>query len=279
MAASSSAPIALATREEGSGPPVLLLHGIGGNRTVWNLVLPELAREFRVIAPDLRGHGRTLAPPGSTFTFEEMLGDVVHLLDERGLDSAHWVGMSGGSLLALRAVLDQTARCRSLTMVSGSAYTDAHTRAIAQRWAETYAKEGPDAFALRLLKDLYYPDWVEDHLDFADALRQDVQEHDYRPAVRWAEAMGKFDERNRIASIRLPTLIVQAMDDAIVDASHGRILRQTIPGAQIRILPQTGHMIPVERPKETAEAIATLVRAAEAARTGTTPGAPPRPGV
>jgi 3-oxoadipate enol-lactonase len=268
MVPEPTAPVALATREEGHGPPILLLHGIGGNRTVWNLVLPGLAKEFHVIAPDLRGHGRTEAPPGSTFTFEEMLGDVIHLLDERGLDSAHWVGMSGGSLLALRAVLDQSARCRSLTMVSGSAYTDAHTRAIAQRWSETYAKEGADPFALRLLKDLYYPDWVEAHLDFADALRKDVEDHDYRPAVRWAEAMGKFDERNRIASIRIPTLIIQAMDDAIVDASHGRILRQTIPGATIRILPQTGHMVPVERPQETIEAISALVRSAESKRSG-----------
>ena len=261
-------PVALATREEGNGPTVLLLHGIGGNRTVWNLVIPGLAEQFHVIAPDLRGHGRTPAPPGSTFTFDEMLADVVHLLDERRIDSAHWVGMSGGALLALRAALDRRERVRSLTMVSGSAYTDGHTRAIAQRWAETYAQEGPDAFALRLLKDLYYPDWIEAHMDLVDELRKDVHDHDYRPAVRWAEAMGRFDERNRIASISVPTLIVQAMDDAIVDASHGRILRQTIPGAQIRILPQTGHMIPLERPHETVDAIATAVRAAESGRTG-----------
>jgi len=164
-------------------------------------------------------------------------------------------------------------------MVSGAAYTDSHTRAIAERWAETFVKEGPDPFALRLLKDLYYPDWVEAHLDYADELRKDVRIHDYRPAVRWAEAMGKFDERNRIATIRVPTLIVQAMDDAIVDASHGRILRQTIPGAQIRILPQTGHMIPVERPRETVEAIAAHVRAAESQRAGTSGSTAPAGGV
>jgi (E)-2-((N-methylformamido)methylene)succinate hydrolase len=268
--------VALATREAGEGPAILLLHGIGGNRTVWNTVIPLLASDFRVIAPDLRGHGRTVAPPGSTFSFEEMLGDVVKVLDDRGLDSAHWVGLSGGALLALRAALDARPRCRSLTMVSGAAYTDSHTRAIAQRWAETYAKEGPDPFALRLLKDLYYPDWIEDHLDFADELRKDVKEHDYRPAVRWAEGMARFDERNRIASISVPTLIVQAMDDAIVDASHGRILRQTIPGAQIRIFPQTGHMIPVERPRELAEAIAAHVRAAEARPSEPTASSRPR---
>jgi 3-oxoadipate enol-lactonase len=266
----AAAPTQLKCRVEGSGPSVVLLHGIGGNHTVWNEIIPGLAKEFLVLAPDLRGHGRTAAPPDSEFTFKEMMGDVVHLLDEQGVDSAHWVGLSGGALLALRIALDHPERTRSLTMVSGAAYTDAHTRAIAERWSETYAKEGPDRFALRLLKDLYYPDWIEANLDFADAVREQVKHQDFDPAVRWGKAMGTFDERNRIASVARPTLIVQAMDDAVVDASHGRILRQSIPGAQIRILAETGHMVPTERPQELLEAISKFIRSAESG----TPSAP-----
>lgn len=248
-------PTELECRIEGSGPPVLLLHGIGGNHTVWNDVVPGLAKQFLVLAPDLRGHGRTPTPTHSEFTFAEMMGDVLHLLDEQGVSSAHVIGLSGGALLALRIALDRPERARSLTMVSGAAYTDSHTRAVAERWSETYAKEGPDKFALRLLKDLYYPDWIEANLDFADAVREQVKHQDFTPAVRWAKAMATFDERNRIASVARPTLIVQAMDDQVVDASHGRILRQSIPGARIRILAETGHLVPVERPKELVEAI------------------------
>jgi 3-oxoadipate enol-lactonase len=263
MAEEAAPPIELYARDEGSGPTIVLLHGVGGNHTVWNTVFPLLTPEFRVIAPDLRGHGRSAAPPGSHYTFLELAGDIGLLLEQRKAPRVHWVGLSGGALLALRLALDRPERTRSLVMVSGAAYTDAHTRAIAARWSEVYAKEGPDPFALRLLKDLYYPDWIEDHLDFADELREQVKHQDYGPAVRWARSMGTFDERQRIASVRLPTLIVQAMDDAVVDASHGRILRQSIPGAQIRILAQTGHMVPVERPKETAEAILAFVRSVE----------------
>jgi pimeloyl-ACP methyl ester carboxylesterase len=261
----AGAPTELKCRCEGNGPAVVLLHGVGGNHTVWNDVIPGLAKEFLVLAPDLRGHGRTPAPTDSQFTFSEFMGDLVRLLDDQGVPSAHLVGLSGGALLALRTVLDQPQRTRSLTMVSGAAYTDPHTRAVAERWAETYAKEGADRFALRLLKDLYYPDWVEANLDFADTVREQVKHQDFSAAVRWAKAMGTFDERGRIAAVARPTLIVQAMDDQVVDASHGRILRQSIPGAQIRILAETGHIVPVERPKELAEAIGAFVRSVESA--------------
>jgi pimeloyl-ACP methyl ester carboxylesterase len=260
-------PVELHARDEGHGPVVLLLHGVGLSHSVWNGLVPGLAAEFRVIAPDLRGHGRSPNPPGSQFSFPELEGDVLRLLEAKSVDSAYVVGHSGGALLALRLALDHPGRVRGLVMISGSAYTDTHTRSVAQRWTETYEKEGADAYGLRILKDLYYPDWIEAHLDFADQVREAVQHQDLGPATRWSEAMAKFDEKSRVPGLRMPTLIVQAMDDQVVDASHGRILRQSIPGAQIRILPETGHMIPLERPKETLEAIRSFVRAAEERRT------------
>jgi pimeloyl-ACP methyl ester carboxylesterase len=273
VAEEATPPTDLFLRDEGQGPVILLIHMVGGSHTVWNGIVRPLAEEFRVLAPDLRGHGRTAAPPGSSYSFAELEGDLIALLDAKSIDSAYVVGLSGGALLALRLALDHPQRVRGLVMVSGSAYTDNHTRSITQRWADTLSKEGTDAFGLRLLKDLYYPDWIEEHLDFADAVRANVATQDFGPAQAWAAAMEKFDERNRIGSIRLPTLIVQAMDDQVVDASHGRILRQSIPDAQIRILPQTGHMVPIERPQETIEALQGFVRAVEASRTGGATGA------
>jgi 3-oxoadipate enol-lactonase len=261
-------PTELFAREEGHGVPVLLLHMVGGSHAVWNGIVPALAKEFRVIAPDLRGHGRSPAPEGSTYSFAELEGDLLRLLDAKSVESAYAVGLSGGALLALRLALDHPERVRGLVMISGAAYTDNHTRSISQRWAQTLAEDGRDAFGLRLLKDLYYPDWIEDHLDFADSVRANVERQDFGPANRWAASMEKFDERKRVGSLRRPTLIVQAMDDQVVDASHGRILRQSIPNAQIRILPETGHMVPVERPAETIEAVTEFVRAAEKQRPG-----------
>jgi pimeloyl-ACP methyl ester carboxylesterase len=270
MADAPAPPVELAHRDDGTGPAIVLLHGIGGDRLLWNEVATTLARDFRVLVPDLRGHGKTPAPPGSTFSLAEMAEDVLHLLDEKSIDRAHWVGLSAGGFLALRLTLDHPERTRSLTVVGSAAYLDAHARSVVERWWSTYAEEGPDGLALRFLKDLYYPDWVEAHPEVIDLAYEEVRARNYAGATAWARTLWGFDERNSITAIRTPTLIVQAMDDQVMDASHGRILRQSIPGSTIRIFAQTGHLIPIERPGELAAAVAEQVRKAEAL-----PGPPP----
>ncbi len=271
MAATPPRPAELSCRDDGQGPAVVLLHGIGGDRLVWNAVATSLRREFRVLAPDLRGHGQSPAPPGSEFTLAEMAGDVLHLLEEKQVDSAHWVGLSAGGFLALRLTLDHPERTRSLALVSSAAYLDPHGRAVMERWWSTSAEEGPEALALRLLKDVYYPDWVEAHMEVVDEVHEEVRTRDYGGAVAWGRSLRGFDERNSLSGIRKPTLIVQAMDDQVMDASHGRILRQSIPGSVIRIFAQTGHLIPIERPAELAEALTEHLHRAEAQRPAGSP--------
>ncbi len=268
MAEPIGAAVPLHCREEGTGPAVLLLHGLGGDHLVWNAVVPALAKGFRVLAPDLRGHGRSPAPAGSTYSFAELEGDLLSLLESRRVDRCHVVGLSAGGFLALQLALDQPSRLRSLALVGSASHCDAHSRAVAQNWADTYRDEGYDAYALRLLKDLFYPDWIESHFDRADVLREEMRGRDLRGAVAWGLAVRTFDLRGRVGRLRLPTLILQGMDDQIIDAAHGRLLRQSIPGAELKLFAQTGHLVPVERPKETAEALSAFFHRVEASPSG-----------
>lgn len=277
------APVLLDARDEGSGTPIVFLHGLGGNRAVWNLVLRELAPKSRVIAVDLRGHGRSPLPEHSTFTFDELGDDVVHTLDQLGGVRPFLAGLSAGGFLALHLALRFPERWRGLLLLGSAAQCDGHTRAMGEHWAETYQKEGPDAYALRLLKDLYYPDWIEAHLDVADRLREEVKTQDLRAAIRWGLAVRQFDVRPRIGKIRLPTLVLHGMDDRVVDSSHARYLRQSISGAALKLYARTGHFLPVERPEEVGAAIADFVQGAVARAsaagdsTNTRSTIPPRP--
>ncbi|MCI4329622.1 MAG: alpha/beta fold hydrolase [Thermoplasmata archaeon] len=248
---------------EGSGPPVVFLHGIGGDHSMWNAVLPDLAKDHGIFALDLRGHGRSPLPEGSTMSFGELAGDVVAVLDREGVRRAHVVGISAGGFLALTLALKDPSRVTSLTLVSSAGHCDAHTRSVGQRWADTYREEGFDAFVLRLLKDLYYPDWIEEHMDMVDRIRDDLRSRDLTGTLRWCESIRNFDLRGRLGGVKIPTLVVQGMDDHVVDPSHARLLRQTITGTEVRLFARTGHMVPMERPAETAEAIRKWVARAE----------------
>jgi len=272
VTATPATPATLHARESGAGPDVVLLHGLAGDHTIWNGLIPALSEGVRVLAPDLRGHGRSPSPEGSTFGFDEMEGDVLAYLDRSFAASAHLVGHSAGGFLALRIALDHPERVRSLTLIGAGLFCDKHTQAVGERWAETYRDEGYDAYAIRLMKDLYYPDWAEAHLDLLDTFRDAWRKVDLAGAIRWGIAIRDFDVRPRIARLKPPTCVIHGMDDQVVDVSHARLLRQSLSGCEMRLFAQTGHMVPIERPEETVAAVRGWVDKVEARASPPAPG-------
>ncbi|MGI0054458.1 MAG: alpha/beta fold hydrolase [Thermoplasmata archaeon] len=255
--------VELFAREVGRGPTILLLHGLGGDHSIWNGVIPLLEREFRVVAPDLRGHGRTPAPPGATYALLEFEADVLRLLTERSPQPVHLVGLSAGAFVALDLAHRHPGRAKSLTLVNGSAYCDRHTREIVVRWQETFRDGGSEALLVRLVKDLYDADWTEEHFEIVERMRHQLSGPQLGVVGRWAEQLATFDLRGQLSRLKVPTLILQAMSDSVVDSTHGRFLRQSIPGAELKLYRATGHMMPVERPEETATAIREFVNRVE----------------
>jgi pimeloyl-ACP methyl ester carboxylesterase len=256
-------------REAGSGEAVLLLHGLGGDHTVWNAQIGPLGERYRVLAPDLRGHGRSPTPDGSTFAFDELEQDLEALLDRDGVRSAHVIGLSAGGFLALQWALDRPDRVLSLGLLGTAAQCDGHTRAIVQHWGEVYRDQGYEAYVMRLLKDLYHAEWLEEHLDIVDQALETMRHQDLRAAVQWGMAVRNFDLRPKIGQIRVPTRVAHGMDDRVIDASHARFLRQAIPGTELKLFPYTGHMIPVERAEDATRLLLDWL--------GRTPGPGPGP--
>ncbi|MGC2288891.1 MAG: alpha/beta hydrolase [Thermoplasmata archaeon] len=253
MPEASSPPMALHVLEEGAGDPVLLLHGLGGDHTVWDYQIPTLAKSYRILAPDLRGHGQSPPPEGARYTFGEFEGDIRKLLDDRKTGPVHLVGLSGGGLLALRLLVDDPSRVRTLALFGAMGHMDNHTRAVGQAWADILRDEGPAAYSRRLARDLFAPDWLEAHMDLAERIAKSQEKRDLRGVVQWALAMKDYDLRSRLGKVHTPTIILHGLDDGVVDPSHARLLRQAIPGSEVRLFPNTGHLIPIERPDETSQ--------------------------
>jgi len=107
--------------DEGLGEPLVLLHGLGSCGEDWVLQTQFFAPRFRVIAPDLRGQGRSSKPPGH-YSIAQLATDVTALLGALSIDSAHLVGLSLGGLVAQQIAIDTPRRARSLTLTNTFAY-------------------------------------------------------------------------------------------------------------------------------------------------------------
>jgi len=115
---------------------------------------------------------------------------------------------------------------------------------------QVFREEGVEAYLNRLLQDVFYPDWLLDHLDEADRFREDQRHRRLAGIAPSAAGSFSWDVRGQIARIRLPTLVVHGMDDRVVDPTSARILRQTILGSEMKLYANTGHLLHREHPKE-----------------------------
>jgi 3-oxoadipate enol-lactonase len=233
--------------EHGSGEPLLLLHGLGSSSDDWLLQIPTFSNRWRVIAPDLRGHGRTPLPD-TTLTIEQMAADMAELLERLDARPAHVLGLSMGGCVALALALARPDDVRSLILVntgaairfSGRRYLRGLTRVIA------LLVGGPPAMARVVARGLFPdPDQALLRQEAAARLSQ-VAPRAYLSAVR---ALLRFDARPRLAEIRCPTLVIAGAEDGTLGPQPTRYLADHIPGARLAIIPRSRHVTPIDQPE------------------------------
>jgi pimeloyl-ACP methyl ester carboxylesterase len=113
----------------GDGEPLLWLHGFMGAGPDWKHIFDEPPAGFRLIAPDLRGHGASTNPSGE-FSFRQAASDVRALLRHLGIDAVKAIGLSGGGITLLHMATAAPASIRSMVIISAPPYFPAEARAI-----------------------------------------------------------------------------------------------------------------------------------------------------
>ena len=226
--------------EHGSGPPLLLVHGLMVTGEMFEPVIEHFATQHRVIVPDLRGHGRSrgLPPP---YTAAQLASDLSHLLDHLGIDSAAVLGYSQGGAIAQQLVLDHPKRCDRLVL----ACTYAFNMATPREWLEGHLLPllvyvlGTGRFT-KLVVSQGLKQVSKERADWLAGLMAD---QDRKLMVSaWRETMA-FDSRRRLAEIRCPTLVVAASNDQAVPIHHAKMLHEGIPGSQLVIIDGADHAL------------------------------------
>lgn len=109
--------VSLYYEEQGAGEPLLLLHGLGSNGRSWEYQVEPFARQYRVIVPDVRGHGRSAKPTGP-YSVSQFANDIFNLLDHLQIDRFHLVGLSMGGMIGFQMAVDRPERLKSMTIVN-----------------------------------------------------------------------------------------------------------------------------------------------------------------
>jgi pimeloyl-ACP methyl ester carboxylesterase len=240
----------LAWESQGTGTPVLLMHGLGYTRQGWGPARELLARRYRVVSFDNRGIGESAIPPGP-YTVEELAGDALQVLDEAGLERAHVVATSLGGFAAQVLASDHPQRVDRLVLVGtspGGAGAFPLPQGTLQLMAEAPSL-APDVALRRFVENAVAPGTDVALIDEIHAYRQ---AHPPDPAG-WAAQAGAgvaWDAGDRLARITAPTLVVAGTADAVVDHRNARLLADAIPGASLELLDGVGHLLFWERSED-----------------------------
>lgn len=271
-------------RYGGSGPAVVLLHGHPRTHTTWYAVAPLLAERHTVVAPDLRGYGRSSLPPDqddhAQSSKRAMARDVAELMTALGHDRFAVVGHDRGALVAFRTAMDHPDRVTHLVVMDGLPVLEHLERTdatFAEAWWHWWFLAQTDKPAERVISadpDAWYrtPDpsamGEENHADAWAAFRDPAVVHgmceDYRAGLHVDR---RHDEADRRAGRRVtcPTLLLEsAQDDLSIHGDPGAIWAPWLDRPLRHVVIDSGHHQAEEAPAEVAAAIAGFLREAPA---------------
>jgi pimeloyl-ACP methyl ester carboxylesterase len=249
----------LHVEEHGSGPPVLLIQGLGYAVWGWRNQLAPLATRHRVIAFDNRGAGRSEKPPGP-YTIDELAADTAGVLDERAIAAACVVGLSMGGFIAQTLALSRPDLVGRLVLVGTSAGgpesvpQPAETR---EAWLDARDLP-PEEFARATMRYSFAPGWTDAHPAVYESLLTARLEFPTPPEA-WAAQFAACEEFLArgvpVEQIQAPTLVVHGALDRVVDPRNGELLTRRIPGARLLPIPGCGHQVPLEAPDRFNDAV------------------------
>jgi pimeloyl-ACP methyl ester carboxylesterase len=219
--------------------PIVLIHGSTiDSHTDWDSIAPELARHYRVFAPDCRGHGRSNNPCMS-YSFRELADDVVGFVRAMGYERAHIVGHSNGGNVALVTLMEHPEVIQTCIPQAANAYV---TRYLIEREPKVFDPQ-------RVERER--PDWRDEMI----RLHSEVNGQNYWRDLLWLTMKEIISEPNyspeELARVTRPTLVIMGAQDTVnAPDEHAQYIASHIPNAELWIPENTGHNVHLERRDE-----------------------------
>jgi len=244
--------------EHGKGDPVLLIQGLGYPSGMWFLQIPALARNFRTIIFDNRGVGRT-DKPDEEYSIPMMASDAAGLLHALGVKKAHVVGVSLGGYIAQEMALSDPKLIDRLVLLATSHGGPRYFELTKGLWEEVAALAGlpPEEILRRgsvLAAAENFFQKNPELLDRSVAIRMENLQPIYA-FTRQSTAAANFNSLLRAHLIRQPTLILAGAQDRVMPLVLTQELTQKIPSVILRVFPDAGHLLFLEKAQDVNQAI------------------------
>ena len=233
--------------EHGQGTPVVLIHGLGSSALDWEMQIPALAAHYRVVAMDVRGHGRS-EKPHERYSIAGFADDVAALIEHLQLAPVHLVGISMGGMIGFQLGVGHPQLLRSLTIVNSAPEVKAKKRSdylqIAKRW--TLARVLSLDTTARALARLLFPKPEQAEL------RRKVEErwprNDKRAYLAAMNAIIGWGVRERLARITCPALVITGDRDYTPVALKQAYVEE-LPDARLLVIADSRHATPLDQPE------------------------------
>jgi len=230
---------------EGDGSPLLLVHGLGYGSSTWELQ-KSFSSRFRLVAMDLRGHGRTTKLRGA-YSVELFADDLKSLCDFLSIRKTMMLGISLGGCVALRFALLYPECVSSLVLVN--TFAKIETENYKDAYKLVMRKYLMPLFSIERLASMSAERLFRRDTDFYELAYRKFLENDRSCYLRSSRATFRFDCLAELKDLKIPSLIIAGRNDRVVSARHALRLHEGIKSS-ILVFLEGGHALPIENPSE-----------------------------
>jgi pimeloyl-ACP methyl ester carboxylesterase len=235
----------------GDGPPVVLLHPFPVNHEFWLPVAEALSTRYRIILPDLRGHGDSGIGEGPA-TMEKHAADIARVMDDADVGRAPLIGVSVGGYALFEFWRKHRGRIAALGLCNTKAPADGpEARAGRLQAANDVLDRGTDPFFEGMIQKVLAKTTRETRPDLVDGALRMMNQMSPEDVAQVQRGMAaRPDSVETLKTISVPTLLITGDEDNMTGVNEAELMRQHINGSQLKVIPKAGHYSPWEQPEE-----------------------------
>jgi pimeloyl-ACP methyl ester carboxylesterase len=244
----------------GSGPPVVLLHPFPAHHDLWKPAAQALVAHHCVILPDLRGHGDSGIGEGPA-TMEKHAADISRVLDHEGIGRAPFVGVSIGGYVLFEFWRKYRARVEALVLCNTKAGADTpEARRGRLQAASDVMERGTEPFFESMVPKLMGKTTISTRPDLVEGALRMMRKMSAEDVAMVQRGMAERpDSVETLKTINVPVLIVTGDEDIVTGVAEAELMRQNIPGSQMKVIARAGHYSPWEQSEEVGKLLRQFV--------------------